>query len=1026
MAAVGNVKTFAAAPKGTSAPDSLTIENGTIFVEYGNGADSTGAGGSSTIIQYDKAGHIEHSYTIAGSVDGLKFNPYTGQIWALQNQDGNSTLTLIDPVSHKVTGPLSFANSSATRGYDDVVFEGNKVFLSYTNPNGTGDPTLVELVNGDRPNGLLLTSTILTDGATGFDTVTGQIEAVPQSDPDSLNTAPNGDLLLTSGADGTIIDIQNPGTPNQAVAFTTIQNIPAASIGNAGLDDVITPSATAGTFYLTDTKTNKVFSFHATGLNTNDYYASVGNLKAFGQIDPTTGVFTPLVTAANAGDLNFAAPHGVVFVPDQRAPPQAHVDSIKTFATTPNGVSGLDSITIAGKYVFVEYGNNVDSTGAIPGKSTIIQYDKAGNFVHAYAIEGSVDGLKFNPETGLVWALQNQDGRSSLSLIDPITQKVTAHFNYANTSTTRGYDDVVFDGKNVFLSYTNPTGNGDPTIVKLLNGPNPEPGDLLRTTPVLLDGAMGYDTVTGKMELVPQTDPDSLKLAANGDLIFTSGADGAIIDIQNPGTAKQAIAFTPIQGIPAASLGNAGLDDVIKPTATSGTFLISDAKDGHVLSVHVTGLDPNAYYASVGSLGAFGQVDENTGVFTALVSASDAPGFTFGSPHGVTFIPDNNAAPSPQIGAIKTFQAPIDGSKSPDSVTTADGSTFVEYGNGADSTGAGGSSTIVQYDKAGKIEFSYSISGSVDGLKFNPVTGEIWALQNQDGNSTLTLIDPKTHTISDPLSFANSSASRGYDDMVFEGNKVFLSYTNPVNAGDPTLVQLVQGDHPTGLLTTKTVLSFGATGLDTVTGNIETVPQNDPDSMKLAPNGDLLLTSGAVGTIIDISKAGTAQQSVSFTTVAGVTSGNAGLDDVVKPNATSGTFTLTDTATNKVYSFHATGLNTNDYYASVGSLKAFGQVDPTTGAFTPLLSADNAPGFNFSSPHGVSFVADPAPAIADKDGHDHKEGAHDWLASYANHVLAFGSLISSSLTSGPGESGGNVIADAHNQPPVMAIPHNHG
>src|SRR5258708_37036115 len=118
---------------------------------------------------------------------------------------------------------------------------------------------------------------------------------------------------------------------------------------------------------------------------------------------------------------------------------------------------------------------------------------------------------------------------------------------------------------------------------------------------------MGYDTVTGKMELVPQTDPDSLKLAANGDLIFSSAADGTIIDIQNPGTAKQAIAFTPIQGIPAASIGNAGLDAVIKPTATSGTFLISNAKDGHVISGHMSGLDPNAYYASVASLVAFGQ-----------------------------------------------------------------------------------------------------------------------------------------------------------------------------------------------------------------------------------------------------------------------------------------------------------------------------------------------------------------------------------------------------------------------------------
>ncbi len=64
------------------------------------------------------------------------------------------------------------------------------------------------------------------------------------------------------------------------------------------------------------------------------------------------------------------------------------------------------------------------------------------------------------------------------------------------------------------------------------------------------------------------------------------------------------------------------------------------------------------------------------------------------------------------------------------------------------------------------------------------------------------------------------------------------------------------------------------------------------------------------------------------------------------------------TATEKVFTFHATGLNPNDYYASVGSLHAFGEVNPTTGEFTPLLSADNVPGFNFSSPHGFSFTAD--------------------------------------------------------------------
>lgn len=654
------------------------------------------------------------------------------------------------------------------------------------------------MLNGDHPSGALLTSTVLADGAMGINTVTSAAEVVPQSDPDSLKLAANGDLIFTDNADGTIIDVQNPGTSSQAISFTTIKGIPAGSVGNAGLDDVIRPGATAGTFYMTDTKSGNVYSFHASGLNINDYYASVASLGGFGQVDPTTGVFTPLVSGAQ-----FASAHGLVFVPNKHALAVAHVDSISTFATPPNGASGLDSITIAGKYVFVEYGNGVDSTRMVPGNSTIIQYDKAGNFVHAYSIAGSVDGLKFNPETGMVWTLQNQDARSSLTLIDPNTQTIAAHFDYANPSTSRGYDDVVFKGQDVFLSYTNPTGNGDPTIVKLLNGRSPKPGDLLTTAPVLLDGTMGYDTVTGKIELIPQTDPDSLKLAANGDLIFSSNADGAIIDVQNPGTSKQAVAFTPIQGIPAGSVGNAGLDDVIKPTATSGTFYISDARDGHVITVHVSGLDPNAYYASVGSLGAFGQVDENTGVFTALVSAENAPGFTFGSPHGVVFVPDKNAAPFPEVGPIKTFEAPLDGSTQPDSVTTAHGSTFVEYGNGADATGAGGSSTILQYDKAGKIEFSYSISGSVDGLKYNPVTGDIWALQNQDGNSTITLINPITHAVSAPLSFANSSATRGYDDVVFKGSDVFLSYTNPNGTGDPVLVELVNGDHPAGTLTTK-------------------------------------------------------------------------------------------------------------------------------------------------------------------------------------------------------------------------------
>ena len=312
-----------------------------------------------------------------------------------------------------------------------------------------------------------------------------------------------------------------------------------------------------------------------------------------------------------------------------------------------------------------------------------------------------------------------------------------------------------------------------------------------------------------------------------------------------------------------------------------------------------------------------------------------------------------------QIDHISTLTVAPAGSSAPDSITLANGDIWVAYTNGADSTGLSGHSTIVEYDHSGKIDHTYQISGYVDGLKFDPVTGEIWALQNQDGNSTLSIIDPEDHTVSKPLSYAVPSSTSGYDDVVFTHGKVFMSYTNPANPGDPTLVQLTNGNDPDhGPLTVKPILALGDTGTNLETGKIEVIPQTDPDSLKLAPNGDLLFSGGADQTIIDVHDAGTSHQSVAFTQIQGVPAG-AGLDDVIKVDASAGTFYLSDTADNRVLAVHATGLNSNDYYASVGN--AFGVVDPLTGQFTALVSAANAPGFKFGSAHGAEFVADPGP-----------------------------------------------------------------
>jgi hypothetical protein len=80
-------------------PDSVVFGDSSLWVSYQNNADSTGASGSSTVVRYSSSGVVVSTWTIAGNVDGLRIDP-TGQVWALQNQDANSALTVINPVTN--------------------------------------------------------------------------------------------------------------------------------------------------------------------------------------------------------------------------------------------------------------------------------------------------------------------------------------------------------------------------------------------------------------------------------------------------------------------------------------------------------------------------------------------------------------------------------------------------------------------------------------------------------------------------------------------------------------------------------------------------------------------------------------------------------------------------------------------------------------------------------------------------------------------------------------------------------------
>ena len=284
-------------------PDSITLSKNSVWVEYGNGADSTGLHGSSTIVQYKRNGQVRYTYSIAGSVDGLKVDPRTGLVWALQNQDGNSTLSLIDPKKHAVTGPIPYAVTSSIRGYDDVVFRGNQVFLSYTNPVLPTDPTIQLLQNGSDP--LVVTPILLMD-ATGTNLATGQPnQPISDTEPDSLKLTPTGDLMLTGEADGQLIFVENPG-PNQSVSFLQLID-PSTGLNISGIDDAVITSAGEEVFYLSDTGNNRVLKIEVDHVPVGSLFCSISSLNYLGLVDIHSGVATPFVS-------NLNGPHGLELV----------------------------------------------------------------------------------------------------------------------------------------------------------------------------------------------------------------------------------------------------------------------------------------------------------------------------------------------------------------------------------------------------------------------------------------------------------------------------------------------------------------------------------------------------------------------------------------------------------------------------------------------------------------------------------------------------------------------------------------
>jgi len=159
---------FAKAPSGLSAPDSVAVLRDLVFVGYGDNHAPDGSDGlSSQIVEYRMDGTIVYTYTVVGHNDGLKVDPATHLLWALQNEDANPNLVIINPETHQQK-QYSFGPTLHGGGYDDLVFRDCKVYISASNPANNPN-TGPAIVSAHLQGNIVAVESVLSGEASAID-----------------------------------------------------------------------------------------------------------------------------------------------------------------------------------------------------------------------------------------------------------------------------------------------------------------------------------------------------------------------------------------------------------------------------------------------------------------------------------------------------------------------------------------------------------------------------------------------------------------------------------------------------------------------------------------------------------------------------------------------------------------------------------------------------------------------------------------------------------------------------------------
>lgn len=306
-----SISVFAKGVKGKyTAPDSLAVTKDRVYIAYGDGNDPTGGDGKSNmIVEYNKAGQKLFSFVVVGHNDGLKEDPSTHRIWAMQNEDANPNLVIYDPQTRQQVQYTFAAPAPNGGGYDDITFRNGVAYFSASNP--THNPNAYPaIVKAKFAGNVIYVSSVLEGNAEATNVVTGAKVKLNLQDPDSMTLTPSKNLLLDSQGDSELIMVRNPGK-NQKVL-----QIPLTSpYGTPQVDDTLFIPSDDGFMLVSDPPADTTYIIRKTEFIPGTAYSagvgaadSSGKTPGFvGRLDLDFGVLTPIVTGMQS-------PHGLAFV----------------------------------------------------------------------------------------------------------------------------------------------------------------------------------------------------------------------------------------------------------------------------------------------------------------------------------------------------------------------------------------------------------------------------------------------------------------------------------------------------------------------------------------------------------------------------------------------------------------------------------------------------------------------------------------------------------------------------------------